>query len=158
MSCEAVKPFLYRVSQLASWQTGTGKKDAENQHQGQNQLEKVLPSQANETVFTGVCRAQRSAVDQLATQLATMSCLLQCLGGPVTRSYLYIGINSLARIEIQLASYQLTQFAQVKVTQLDKASMLDGTAPQQSFTNHQLARYLRYLVPSLVSQLASYLT
>ena len=119
--------------ELASQQTGTGRKDAENEHQGQNQLEKVFPSQAIKTVFTGACRAQQSAVDQLVCQYHVLFAAYVCIYLPI--------IQSLARIlETQLASYQLTQYAQVKVRQLGSQIKLvcqlarQHTTPQQSFT------------------------
>ena len=42
--------------------TGTGRKDGEKERHGKIR-QKVFPSQVIQTVFTGVCRAQQSAVD-----------------------------------------------------------------------------------------------
>ena len=142
MSCEAVKPFFYRVSQLASQQTGTGRKDAENEHQGQNQLEKVFPSQANKTVFTGVCRAQRSAVDQLA-------CQLPCPDVLFAAAYL----AQLEQRHSQLASYRLSQYAQVKVRNLGSQIKLQYASSLDSTQHHSRAS----LGTQLASQLARYL-
>ena len=89
-----------------------------------------------------------------------MSCRY-VVGGPV-RLYLYSRINSLAKIEIWLASYQLNQFAQVKLSQLASKIKLvsqlarqSSTTPQQSFTSQHLVPTLPAWLPSY---LASYLT
>ena len=97
---------------------------------------------------------------QISQLASTMSCLPQCT----------YPIQSLARIEKQLASYQLTQYAQVKVrqpgTQIKLVCQLarQHTTPQQSFTiarhvARAAYRYQRYVALSLVtfSQLASQL-
>ena len=153
MSCEAVKLFLHRVSQLASRLVEEEMMQKMNIRDRISQRKYVLARLMKQCLL---CMQSTEVSCRLASLLATMSCLPQ---------------YSLARIETQLASYQLTQYAQVKVRQLGSQIKLLCQLARWNTTPHSIASLgtqvassqvpqVRYIAPSLVtfSQLASQLT
>ena len=153
MSCEAVKRFLYRVNYLASRLVQEERMQKTNIRDRISQRKYVLARLVRQCLL---CMQSTEVSCRLANLLATKSCLPQ---------------YSLAGIERQLASYRLTQYAQVKVRQLGSQIKLLCQLARQHTMPHSIASLgtqlassqvpqVRYVASSLVtfSQLARYLT